>query len=339
MIKIKGAKKLIITLLLGSLAFTSMLLAACSSKTAENTVLKNTSVSWAVSKDSYVEAEISGSEKKLKIKAQISAPEQVTEVKTFTASVSETYFDKMVQDVIAGYDNVNFEKFNYYVIENERLLVGLQMDEAGYLDYVDTERDVSGTLVGDYFKYNYFVETQIDSGSYNTGITAAEAIQQAVSFSEGYSDFDFVPYRTLIELQKEDSSEPDHFRVFLQLVYNDIPVCIYSRNGMVSSDVSTSTQGVSSARGIFLLEDIKDGSPCKIISVDSILENLADNVDLFMTNISGEIYNIALEYYADLSDAGIYTFRPVWTLYGYSEYYWILSFYADNGELCYSGTM
>lgn len=315
------------------MAISLLLLSGCRSNKAEKNVIQDFELN-----DSHVNAEIIGETKQLIINADTSPPYNLNGLKTFSVSVSQKYFDNLASTLITDhYDNVIREnKTKYYVLNEDRVRIGITMDEAGYLSFVDTEKDISGSFIGNPFRYNYFV----DGSGCDIGISQEQAIEECKNFISGYSDLDFFPYRTIVETNNARQTPAAHYRIFLQPVYNGIPICIRTNSGSLGADLSIGKNGISSARGVFLFDHVTEGKITNIVSMEEAIETLCSGIDYYLVPDTGEVYYISLEYYAEYKGSNTYSFQPVWMFYGFTgEYYWIIGFNANDCSFGFSASM
>ena len=140
----------------------------------------------------------SSPEKNLFFDAKVRVPKRLDSIFYYTFSVSEDYFEHIAEDLLtARYKECMCKESGvsteYYATNGTDAYSILNIDETGHL-YYDTSNGISGTLVGEPYGYNTFV----DSSNYFLPIEMGEAIEIATSFAESYSDLDFIPYRVLI---------------------------------------------------------------------------------------------------------------------------------------------
>lgn len=285
--------------------------------------------------DSRVKMSIEGEEKGVLIDACVSWPDSTDNLKSFSAKVSQNHYNRFADDwIFAHYDSVETGgNDKTFVLDKEgNLIIGLSMDATGIASFVDAEKNISGHLSGNAFLYNSFVGTPENCRDI-TEQQAIEGVEQSLSY---YSDFTFRTYRTLFE---ETESGRQQFRVFVQPVYNEIPICIKSNIGSIGTGVSICDRGISSVTGLVFLDEIRENKQVACISLETAISCLAAGIDDYLASDSGEIYQISLEYFGEYR-SGTYSFNPVWVFYGHSgEYYWMIGLNAYDGMFCFSETM
>lgn len=280
----------------------------------------------------------SSPEKSLFFDAKVRVPKRLDSISNYTISVSEEYFEHIAEDLLtARYKecicNKSKNSTEYYASNGTDEYSILNIDETGHL-YYDTSSGISGTLVGELFGYNTFV----DSSDYTLPIEMDEAIEIAISFAESYSDLDFVPYRVLIEYDRQ--KECGCYRVYLQAQVEGLPICELSSNPtntfMVNFSVDSS--GITYFQGKLCYDNTTKGDLVSILSFDEIMEIFKTIFSFLMYKDAGIVYDISLEYNAQMYDEGIYNLRPIWCFHiRYEDSFDTISFFADTGELCHTG--
>lgn len=287
--------------------------------------------------DSLCHQTIRGKEKVLHFDADVLQPNNISDVHSIHASLSESYFETMAQNLIFSRfdrDQVESDEKSYYIIDYdaEHVVVFISLDVDGSIGYTEVEKDLSGSLIGEAFRYGFFVE---DS---SIGLSLSDACILAADFSQTYSDFEYIPYRN--EIEKNRISGDAHYRVYLQATIEGIPVCIRMFNGgTFHVDVSVGTTGISHVTGKITYSDIvADPDALSIIPLYQIVEHIGKRVDYLLQENEATVYHVSLEYFATEFDGKTYSFIPVWSFYGKSgNYNWLICYDAHTGKLIYSG--
>lgn len=280
----------------------------------------------------------SSPEKKLLFDAKVRIPKRLDSIYYYTFSASENYFEQIAEDLLtAKYKDYmcteSESSTEYYASNGTDTYSILNIDETGHV-YYDTSSGMSGTLVGELYEYNAFT----NSSNYNLPMEIGEAIEIATSFAESYSDFDFFPYRTLIEYDSQ--KECGCYRVYLQAQVDGIQICELSSNPtntfMVNFSVDSS--GITYFQGKLCYDNITKGDLANVLSFDEIMEIFKTSFSFLMYKDSGIVYDISLEYNAQIDTEGIYRLRPIWCFHiRYEGSFDTISFFADTGEFCHTG--
>lgn len=317
----------------------------CSACSSTNQTNENGNQNPLLNNDTYIKDDgdcrgvsFSSPEKTLFFDAKVRTPDRLDSIFYYTVSVSEEYFERIVEDLlIARYKECTCRKsgssIEYYASNDADAYSILNIDETGHL-YYDTSSGISGTLVGELYGYNTFA----DSTDYILPIEMGEAIDIATSFAESYSDLDFFPYRVLIEYDSQQ--ECGCYRVYLQAQVEGMPVCELSSNPtntfMVNFSVDSS--GIAYFQGKLCYDNITKGDLASILSFDEIMEIFKTNFSFLIYKDSGVVYDISLEYNAQIEAEGVYSLRPIWCFHiRYEDSFDTISFFADTGELCHTG--
>ena len=313
-----------------------LLLCGCS-QTHDNNEYTPPSKQGKKDLDALCHQTIEGKEKVLHFDSDVVQPNNLSDIHIIHASLSETYYETMAQDLIfSKYDSVQVEsnENSYYIIDYdaEHVVIFISLDVDGSIGYTEVDKDLSGSLIGEPFQYGFFVEDP------SIGLPLYDACRLAVDFSQTYSDFEYNPYRN--EIEKNRISGDAHYRVYLQALIDGIPVCTRMFNGgSFLVDVSVGTGGISHVTGKITYSDFTaDPEAISIIPLDQILEHLEERVDYILQDKEATVYHISMEFFATEFDGKTYSFTPVWSFYGKSgNYNWLICFDAHTGKLIYSG--
>lgn len=330
---------------LGLISSIAVLILICNACASPSVGVDNHSQSPDITKNVYIDDRgyckdvvFETSEKKLSFNAKVRIPKELDSIFYYTMSVSESHFGHLAEnEIIEKFEeytyNTTGKSIEYFASGATGTYSILNIDEEGHL-YYDTSGGLSGTLIGELYEYNSFV----DPSEYDIAIGMDEAIEMATSFAKRYSNLDFFCYRSLIEYDSKEES--GCYRVYLQAQIDGIPICELSDNPMNSFMVrfNIDSSGVTYFQGKICFDNIAKGDLSIVISFDEIMEIFQNNFSIFMYKNRGTVYDISLEYYAANNADGTYYLRPIWCFHiQYEGSYDTISFFADTGEFCHSG--